>query len=69
MAQSWDLIELGLGEFLAGDPDELVIWLDHATAYMAECGAQWERYLGELARYCEGVAGKVDDSVAPPSAG
>jgi len=40
-----------------------------ATAYMAECGAHWERYLGGLARYCEEGGGDMDGGVSPPCAG
>jgi hypothetical protein len=32
----FDLVEMGMGEFLAGDPNAVVTWLDHATAYMAD---------------------------------
>jgi hypothetical protein len=34
LESNWDLIELGLGEFLAANPSQLVAWLDHATAYL-----------------------------------
>jgi hypothetical protein len=36
LESDWDLVELGLGEFLAGNPDELVQWLDHATSFVHE---------------------------------
>jgi hypothetical protein len=35
MEVPWDVVEMGLGEFLAGDAASIVQWLDHATAYMA----------------------------------
>lgn len=34
MTLPWDGIELSMGEFLAGDPDSVVEWLNHATAYV-----------------------------------
>lgn len=35
LALPFDGIELGLGEFFAGDPVAVVAWLDHATQYLA----------------------------------
>lgn len=32
----WDDIEISLGEFLAGDPEKLVLWLDAAVAHVAK---------------------------------
>jgi len=35
MMVPWDDIEISLGEFLAGDPEKLVIWLNTAVAHLA----------------------------------
>lgn len=32
----FDLVELGMGEFFASDPEGVVQWLDHGTKYLAE---------------------------------
>ncbi len=32
----FDLVELGMGEFFASDPEGIVGWLDHGTKYLAE---------------------------------
>jgi len=34
----FDGIDLGLGEFFAADPDELILWLNHATAHATSKG-------------------------------
>lgn len=36
MVVPFDGIELGLGEFLANDPAQILEWLNHATAYVAD---------------------------------
>lgn len=32
----FDLVELTLGEFFASDPESVLTWMDHATAYAAD---------------------------------
>ncbi len=36
MALPWDIVEIGFGEFVGADPHDIVAWLDHAVAFMAE---------------------------------
>ena len=36
LAVPWDDIEISMGEFLAGDPERLVVWLDTAVAHLAK---------------------------------
>ncbi|MBI2393279.1 MAG: hypothetical protein HYV09_27090 [Deltaproteobacteria bacterium] len=35
LAVPFDLVELGMGEFFASDPEGVVQWLDHGTRYLA----------------------------------
>lgn len=36
MTIDWDIVEMGLGEFLSSEPGTVITWLNHATAYMAD---------------------------------
>lgn len=35
MQVPWDNVELSMGEFIAGDPERVIEWLDHTVAYVA----------------------------------